>query len=55
VPAVLLGAVLSAASDADSVKHAFVAALLGAFSSGFGAIGGHHALKAAPGPYGEEK
>lgn len=54
MPAVLLGAILSAASDSESVKQALIAALLGAVSSGLAAIGGHHALKAAPGPYGQK-
>ena len=55
VPALMLGAVLSASADSESVKTAVVSALVGALSSGLAAVGGHHALKQAPGPYGAKK
>lgn len=55
LPAIILGAVLSGASDTATLKQAVVAAILGACSSGLAAIGGHHALKAGPGPYGTKE
>lgn len=52
LPGVLWAAALSASTGADAVE-AMRAALLGTLS-GVLAIGIHHGLKLAPGPYGEK-
>ena len=51
LPAVLLSAVLTAASSGSTtVGHAMVEAVIGALS-GLVAVGGHEALRRAPVPY----
>lgn len=50
LPAMLLSAILSAASSGGDFKKALLDTVVG-FVSGLTAVGLHHALKAAPGPY----